>query len=198
MLRVCQSQAAPKAVIPASTPKASLDRVTKAIKRAKLDDAVVLVGVRGYYRDTMGKPGQNDRGIYDDALFIVSPTHFTAWNANTDPSAFRPGIASLVPGVHRYRKGNHGITRPGGGYPAFRPATKNEELPVTRDGVVNPRPGVAINIHRGGRNGTSSEGCQTVPPSQWAAFYAALSGEMKRHGVTTFPYLLVSEADFPA
>jgi lysozyme len=175
---------------PSSTPKLALAEVAKIIQRHKVTDAVVLVGIRGYYRDTMGKPGVNDRGIYDDAIFIVSPTHFSAWNANTDPSVHRPGIASLVPGVHRYRRGNHGISRPGGGYPAFRPATKGEELPVTRDGDVNPRPGVAINIHRGGRNTTSSEGCQTLPPAQWDAFYAALSGEMKRHGVTSFPYVL--------
>lgn len=184
-------------MIPSSTPKADLSRVAKAIAKAKITDAVVLVGVRGYYKN-MGKPGVNDRGIYDDALFIVSPTHFSSYNANTDPSAHRQGIASLVPGVHRYRRGNHGISRPGGGYPAFRPATKNEELPVVRDGVINPRPGVAINIHRGSRTSTSSEGCQTVPPQQWDAFYAALSGEMKRHGVKDFPYLLVTEAEFPA
>lgn len=176
---------------PASTPKAALAQVEKIIKRHKVSDAVVLVGVRGYYMDSMGKPGVNDRGIYDDALFIVSPTHFSAWNGNTDPSIHRHGIASLVPGVHRYRRGNHGISKPGGGYPAFRPATPGEQLPVTRDGVVDPRPGVAINIHRGGRATTSSEGCQTIPPAQWPAFYSTLDAEMKRHKVATFPYILV-------
>lgn len=184
-------------MIPSSTPKASLLRIVKAIQKAKINDEVVLVGVRGYYRDTMGKPGQNDRGIYDDALFIVSPTHFTAWNANTDPSAFRPGIASLIPGVHRYRKGKHGISRPGGGYPAFRPATEDEELPVMRDGVVNPKPGVAINIHRGARNSTSSEGCQTVPPSQWDRFYDALSSQLQQYSMKDFPYLLITEDQLP-
>lgn len=176
---------------PTATPKLALAEVEKLIKRAKVTDTVTLVGVRGYYARTMGPTSGNDRGIYDDALFIVSPTHFSAWNGNTDPSVFRPGIASLVPGVHRFKPGNHGISRPGGGYPAFRPATPGEQLPVTRDGVVNPRPGVAINIHRGSNNGTSSEGCQTIPPKQWDAFYAALSGELKRHGQKTFPYILV-------
>lgn len=179
------------AILPPSTPKATLDTITKVIKRAKVTDPVVLLGVRGYYRDTMGQPGVNDRGIYDDAFFIVSPTHFSAWNGNTDPSVRRPGIASLVPGWYRYKPGMHGISRPGGGYPAFRPATKDEELPVMRDGVLNPRPGVAINIHRGSRTGTSSEGCQTVPPQQWDLFYATLRAEMKRHGVNTFLYGLV-------
>ena len=182
--------------LPPATPKATLDRVTRAIQNARVSDTVVLVGVRGYYRDTMGKPGMNDRGIYDDAFFIVSPTHFSAWNANTDPSVARKGIATLIPGVHRYRKGMHGVTR-GNPYPAFRPATKDEELPVMRDGEARASVGVAINIHRGGINTTSSLGCQTVPPVQWDGFYAALSGELKRHGVKDFPYVLVTVDQFP-
>lgn len=178
---------------PTSTPKLALEKVAELIHNLGVTDKVVVVGIRGYYRDTMGKPGQNDRGIYDDAMFVVSPTHFSAWNANTDPSVFRKGIATLMPGVHRYKRGKHGITRPGGGYPAFRPATKGEALPVTRDGVTLPEPGIAINIHRGSTNSTSSLGCQTIPPKQWDAFYAAVDGEMKRHGVTSFPYVLIDQ-----
>ena len=64
----------------------------------------------------MGKPGANDRGIYDDAIFINSPSGCMAFNANVDPSVFRPGVATLAPGLHVYKKGNHGISRPGGGY----------------------------------------------------------------------------------
>jgi lysozyme len=156
--------------------------------------SLYLVGVPGYYWRTMGNPDANDRGIYDDAIFVISPTIFASFNANTDPSAFRKAIATLIPGVHPYRMGNHGISRPGGGYPAFRPATKNEALPVRRDGestIPSPRPGIAINIHRGGRNGTSSEGCQTIPPTQWDQFYATVTGEMKRHGVKVFDYILL-------
>ena len=135
--------------------------------------SMYLVGVPGYYWQSMGKHDANDRGIYDDAIFIVSPSTFSSFNANTDPSAFRKAIATLLPGVHPYLPGNHGISRPGGGYPAFRPATKGEALPVRRDGetqVPSARPGIAINIHRGSKNGTSSEGCQTIPPEQWTAF----------------------------
>lgn len=150
-----------------------------------------VLGVRGYYRDSMGKVGANDRGIYDDGMFVVGPETFVAFNANTDPSVFRKGIATLALGWHHYKPGNHGITRPGGGYPAFRPATKNEELPVTRDGIAAPWPGVAINIHRGGRNTTSSEGCQTIHPSQWDAFYALVRLEMKRMSLARFWYGLI-------
>lgn len=181
-------------MLPNSTPKLALSEVERLIRKAKIVDQVVLVGIRGYYRDTMGKPGVNDRGIYDDALFIVSPRHFSAWNANTDPSVARHGIATLLPGVHRYRRGKHGLSRPGGGYPAFRPATPGEQLPVRRDGVASPRPGIAINIHRGSTTTTSSEGCQTLPPHQWAGFYAALDGELREFKQTTFPYLLHENA----
>ena len=152
---------------------------------------IYLLGVRGYYRDSMGKPGVNDRGIYDDAIFVVGPETFVAFNANTDPSVCRKGIASLVPGWYPYKPGNHGITRPGGGYPAFRPATKGEELPVKRDGdpnVPSGRPGVAINIHRGSRNSTSSEGCQTIHPDQWDTFHSLVSLELKKAGLKTFWY----------
>ena len=180
-------------MLPSSTPKATLadiDKLLKPYRKALEGESLILIGIPGYYSKMGATPG-NDRGVYDDAMFIVSPTTFSAWNANVDPSVFRPGIATLAPGIHRYRKGNHGISRPGGGYPAFRPATKNEELPVTRDGVKVPWPGVAINIHRGGNTTTSSLGCQTIPPAQWDSFYAALSGEMKRHNFKTFPYVLL-------
>ncbi len=127
-----------------------------------------VLGVRGYYRDSMGKVGVQERGIYDDAIFVVGPDVFAAFNANTDPSFFRKGVASLMPGWYPYRPGKHGISRPGGGYPAFRPATRGEALPVYRDGEdgISKRPGIAINIHRGGINTTSSEGCQTIHPAQ--------------------------------
>lgn len=149
-----------------------------------------VVGIRGYYRDTMGAKGKNDRGIYDDAIFVVGPETFAAFNANTDPSRHRPGIASLISGVHPYKPGNHGISRPGGGYPAFRPNTKGEALPVMRDGQDGIKQGIAINIHKGGYKGTSSLGCQTIPPAQWDAFYALTRSEMKKAGQKGFEYIL--------
>jgi len=63
-------------------------------------------------------------------------------------------------------------------------------LPVARDGEKgrSKRDGVAINIHRGGYGTTSSLGCQTIPPSQWDAFYALAQREM---GGKPFWYILV-------
>jgi len=136
-------------------------------------DQVYLVGIRGYYEDTMGKPGQNDRGIYDDAMFLVAPGEFYSFNANTDPSVVKKGVSMLKPGIYPYRKGKHGLSKPGGGYPALRPATPGEALPVVRDDVGEST-GVAINIHRGSYNSTSSLGCQTIYPAQWDEFITAV------------------------
>jgi lysozyme len=181
-------------MLPPSRPQQSKSKTQALLTKARVDDAVALVGIRGYYRDTMGEVGQNDRGIYDDAIFLISPNAYATFNANTDPSIRRAGIAVLKPGVHRYRKGKHGLSKPGGGYPALRPATLGEQLPVTRDGTGDSM-GIAINIHKGGFRTTSSEGCQTIHPSQWPAFVALVYSEMDRAGQKTIPYLLVEEGN---
>ena len=179
-------------IVPASRPlQARAETLTRLNTYGLINDAVAVLGVRGYYRDTMGAKGVNDRNIYDDAIFIYSPTVHAAFNANTDPSVQRRGVAVLEPGVHRYRPGKHGLSRPGGGYPAFRPATKGELLPVRRDGSGEITTGVAINIHKGGHGTTSSLGCQTIYPEQWGAFQSLLMSELKRHGQKEFPYVLV-------
>lgn len=49
------------------------------------DDAVAVVAVRGYYLNTMGKEGANDRGVYDDAIFVLEPDGVHNFNGNTDP-----------------------------------------------------------------------------------------------------------------
>lgn len=174
---------------PASRPRASKADITAKIPPATAAAyPVMLVGVRAYYRDTMGASGKNDRGIYDDAIFIIAPDTFAAYNANTDPSLYRKGIASLKLGVHLYRKGKHKINSPNG-YPAFRPATKDEGLPVTRD-AQGDSIGYAINIHRGGWNSTSSLGCQTIPPDQWESFRSTVYMLMDRYNQKTIPYIL--------
>ncbi len=179
-------------MLPPSRPQQAKSKTQALLTKARVDDAVALVGIRGYYRDSMGVPCENDRGIYDDAIFLVSPNAYATFNANTDPSVKRQGIAVLKPGVHRYRKGKHGLSKPGGGYPALRPATPGEQLPVNRDGEGDSM-GIAINIHKGGTRTTSSEGCQTIYPSQWESFISLVYSEMDRAGQKTIPYLLVEE-----
>jgi lysozyme len=174
-------------MIPKSTPKQSKEKSLSMIKKAGITASVVLLGIRGYYSETF-PPAGNQRGIYDDAIFVVSPEAYVSFNANTDPTVYRKGIASLVPGVHIYKKGKHGISK-GPGYPALRPATKNEALPVYRDGE-GISIGYHINIHRGGKS-TSSLGCQTIPPSQWDSFISLVYDQMDRFSQKTIPYLLI-------
>jgi lysozyme len=188
-----------KPIIPSARPRLTEAEVRALLKKHGVTAPVALVGVRGYYSHTFGSPG-NDRGVYDDAMFVVSPHTFTSFNANTDPSLFRYGMATLRLGVHWYKKGKHGISRkpPFVPYAALRPATVNEQVPVSRDQQTNPRPGVAINIHRGGVNNTYSEGCQTLPPDQYSAFIALVYAEMNRAGIAKLPYLLVDASSVVA
>lgn len=181
-------------MLPKSRPQQSLQATEKLLRNAGVTDKVAIVGVRGYYKNTLGKPNANDIGIYDDAIFVVSPEVYAAFNANVDPSVLRPNIATLVPGLYRYKKGKHGISR-GPGYPALRPATQGEKLPVKR---WNPKTndyyydqGIAINIHKGSLRSTSSEGCQTIYPAQYDAFITLVYSEMNRFSQKTIPYLLV-------
>jgi len=186
-------------MIPKSKPRAPRHVVQSAALKEWRKDPLrgpmpefYVAGFRNYYTDSFD-PGGSGRGLYDDAIFVVGPETFVAFNANVDPSAFRKGVASLIPGWYPYKPGKHGISRPGGGYPAFRPATRGEALPVTRDGESgrSQRDGIAINIHRGGINTTSSEGCQTIHPSQWDAFHALVTMELKKSGQKTFYYCLI-------
>jgi lysozyme len=179
-------------LVPLHTPQITLDDLLRKLGSLKPVVPVFLVGLRGYYLDTMGKPNVNDRGIYDDAIILVSPTAYLTCNANCDPSAFRAGIATLKPGVHWFKKGRHGLSKgPGKSYPAFRPDNAEEKLPVTRDGQSGDKWGIAINIHKGSRNSTSSEGCQTVFPDQWLAFQTLAYAEMDRYKQTRIPYVLL-------
>lgn len=172
-------------MIPPAKPQLSRADLLKRIKKTHPDfepPEFYLVGIRGYYRDTMGAPGTNDRGIYDDAIFLVTDRVYASFNANTDPSAFRPatskrkGMASLVPGVYPvYRFDVHNGTFP---HPAI--CQRIGPVTVTRDGSGEDVGMFGINIHRGGNRSTSSEGCQTLPPGQWEGFYAVAKAEAQR------------------
>lgn len=179
-------------IVPSARPQlTNMDARTLIVKHG-IKEEVVLVGLRGYYSNTFA-PAGNNWGVYDDALALVSPTAFLAVNANTDPSRKKAGVAQLQTGVHLYKKGLHGISRkpPYVPYPALRPASPDESVPVLRDGKASR--GVAINIHKGGYNTTSSLGCQTIYPDQWKQFQVLVYAEMDRYGQKTIPYLLVDQ-----
>lgn len=156
-----------------------------------IEEPVMVLAIRGYYKDSMGKPGVNDRGVFDDAFFIIAPNYFKSFNANTDPSVYRNRIGTITPGLHYFKKGKHGISKPGGGYPAFRPDTPDESLPGYRDGYDDLQKIYNTNIHSGGENTTGSEGCQTVIKSQWLEFQRKLYELMDKEGQRRLPYLLI-------
>lgn len=191
-------------IVPSAKPRLSYGRIMELISPFGLDSSkypLFIVGIRGYYRDTLGAVGANDRGIYDDALFVMSPEATATFNANTDPSVVRPrttskkGIARLKPGIyysHRFDTHNGSSSS----YPAI--CQRAAHVTVIRDG--NPdyeETGMfGINIHRGGYNTTSSEGCQTIYPSQWDSFYNLAKDHAKRlYGDSwnrkIIPYILI-------
>lgn len=192
--------------IPKTRPRLTKADVQRRIARAGIDRArhpLVILGIRGYYANTLGVPGKNDRGIYDDAIFIDAPEASASFNANTDPSRVRKGsgvgaakgMASLKAGVWPvYRFDKHK-----GQYLAL--CQRGGNVTVIRDGEP-PYPDTGlfgINIHRGGVNTTSSEGCQTIPPAQWDAFIAMAVDQAKRlfgdrWAQTSIPYVLLEEA----
>lgn len=176
------------ALIPASRPRLERNAIEQILHTTKVTEVVAIVGIRGYYRDSMGRLGTNDRGIYDDALFVVSPAAFVSFNGNVDPSASRPGIAVLQPGVWKYKIGIHGLSKPAS--QRYKALVQAGAVTVLRDGEGYDTGFFGINIHRGSNTTTSSLGCQTLPPDQWPAFIALVESEMKRAGQTTIPYVL--------
>lgn len=174
--------------VPPEKPRLSSRELRKLISRFEINrDAypLVIVGIRGYYKKTMGAPNVNDRGIYDDAMFIDTLQATVSYNANTDPSKFRAGLgtgnnkgmACLDPGiwyVHRFDKHN-------GQYLAL--CQRGGPVTVTRDGTppYKDTGSFGINIHRGSYRGTSSLGCQTIHPSQWDSFIKLAEDQARRY-----------------
>lgn len=180
--------------IPNSKPRLSSEDLRKQIEKFKIDRVkypVLVIGIRGYYADTMGVVGKNDRGIYDDALFIDSPSVSASFNANTDPSVSRTGIAVLKPNeVYLYKIGMHNMKAP---YEALR---QYGRVTVIRDGSSKEVTDTAaapfyIDIHKGGYGTTSSLGCQTIHPTQWISFLESVKSELKRNKQAVIPYLLI-------
>lgn len=165
------------------TPKMTREEIERIVKNLGVTSEVVIVGIRGYYRDTMGKIGANDRGIYDDALFVISPEKFEAFKANVDPSIFRKGIATLKVGIYKVVKWIHK-----GKYAALQIVNDT----VTRDGQNGEFTGRhGINFHYGSETETWSEGCQTLPKSFYWNFLNLVYGEMQKYHIDSIQYVLM-------
>ena len=177
-------------IVPPSKPKMTKEEVEKELSNFDVSRYPVrLLGIRGYYSKSMGKTPNNERNIYDDAIFIVSPDYFCSFNANTDPSITRKGIAVLkAGGVYLYKIGLHNMKNP---YKALR---QHGRVTVLRDGKEDTDTAKApfyIDIHKGGFNTTSSLGCQTIYPKQWIYFLSNVEAELEKNNQTIIPYCLI-------
>jgi hypothetical protein len=152
----------------------------------------VLLVRRGYYRDSMGVPGKNDVGIYDDAIFLITPDRFLGWRANADPSRLFPDVATLAPGVYTYEIGIHNRTKETARQ--YRALIQRSAVTVRRHGGEDETGHFGVNIHRGGVNGTTSLGCITLPPGSWPEFFEGVEMEMKRWDVK-YITVVVSERE---
>jgi len=187
--------------IPKSRPRATNEDIRGRLRELGLDpeSELMVYIVRGYYRDSMGKAGVNDRGIYDDAIFLVGPSHFSSYNGNSDPSGYRKGhgtgaskgVARLKPGVYyAHQLGLHK-----GEYTAL--VQRAGPVTVIRDGDPDYEETgfFGINIHRGRDGSTSSLGCQTIPPSQWFSFIENVKRILKDGKQKIVPVILMERKD---
>lgn len=194
-----------------SAPQIPHDEVIRILKANGCDlTKCAWLAIRGYYLDSEGVAGKNDRNKWDDAWCLYSPQHgVITYRANTDPTGYRPGTgtgsgkgrASLATGVWLYGAGKHK------GRPAFRQCA---DVLVKRDktggGTYDHWGQHAINIHDAKGASTSSEGCQTAPVLQFSSiqplFLAWLEEALNPFGkndwgekVRVFPYVLIEETE---
>lgn len=171
-------------LIPCQRPMMPREVTANMLLQQHVTDAVAILAVRGFFDES----GANQRGMYDDAIFLTSPSAHYAVNANTDPSLFRDGVAVLQPGVWRFALSVHGKSRPPDlQYPCLEQA---EPVLVRRDGGDLDKGMFAIQMHRGRRENTDSLGCLTVPEDQYFAFMAVVREQLLRYGQKTLPILL--------
>lgn len=167
-----------KIIIPDSRPKIDRLSIERHLESNKFDldkHGIIVVGLRGYYKKTMGDPLKNDIGIYDDAGIIISKSHFSTYNFNTDPSENVYGRATLVPDIYFV----HCLDLHKGDYLAL--CQRHGKVNVSRFGKIGIFSGnFGVNIHRGGLTNTWSEACQTVYSKQWTEFINNITVEVDK------------------
>lgn len=180
-------------------PQMTKDEVLELARKAWVDfnrkgnlPTTFVFCIRGYWPISMGPTNKNDTNEWDDAWFLISPNTFVRIPANVDPTRYgwnagaRKPMAVLNPGFWPFRLGAHK-----GRVPALRQITKEEaaNIPgvpnngffsVTRTYASGDSRNwldidyFAINMHRGGINSTSSEGCLTAPRDLFDDFMDAV------------------------
>lgn len=182
-------------ILPANRPQLTKEELMDMIHAAYpnfVAPDIFWAGIRGYYKKTLGDPNSNDRAMYDDAIFIVGSQDFYTFNGNCDPARFQRGIATLKPGVWPVYK----FDKHKGVYMAL--CQRAGKVTVTRDQKGEDTGMFGINIHRGGSYGTSSAGCQTIPPSQWEDFigksmFLARKYDVRNWANASYIYVLLEQ-----
>ena len=189
-------------ILPPSRPHRDRTRLEKALSLHQHDPKLpVIVFVRGHYLNSMGEVGRDDINIYDDSCYLISNGFklFESYNANTNPSFVRKGgrrLAQLVLGGYRFYKGKHKSR-----YNALRAYPEGVELPCLREG--QPSTARFINIHKGATNPrlkdvTWSEGCLTIPDTQYGDFIQRTYAEMDRTHQHIIPVILLENRNTKA
>ena len=200
------------------TPQLSIPLIHAIIKANNVprhDYPVVLVGIRGYFLDSVGVVGKNDRQRFDDAHFLVWPDGVARFLANTDPNGYRggkgtsdakKGMATLASGVWIYGTGLHKGRK---GFRQCEPVTVYRD---SLDGKPYADTGMhAINIHdahgtEDSIGATDSLGCQTQPRDRFKVFQPLAYNLLDQYGnkktlndrselVRSLPYILIEETE---
>lgn len=175
-------------MIPSTRPRLPEGRL-RALVSSKIPNIpdLTVVGIRGYYLNTMGVPRKNDINIYDDAIILLTPNVYATYNGNVDPSKKGIRMAWLCPGVYKdaYILGKHrglyeALVQRGGPVTVYRPKTLDDIEDLDENDFTLETGYFGINIHKGGLSSTNSLGCQTIHPSQWNGFMYNCTTEAKR------------------
>jgi hypothetical protein len=178
-------------MLPAGKPQIKYEEAVKLLSAFDMRQyPVKLLGIRGYYKKTLGDPTKNDIGIYDDCMTIIAPDNYClAYNANVDPSRSFPEVAVLKPGgPYLYKIGMHNMKHP---YRALRQFGNVTVLRNGKEDTDSPEDRFYIDIHKGGYGTTSSLGCQTIHPDQWPDFLSTVDRLIHNNSQEIIPYCLV-------
>lgn len=174
---------------PDERPKQTKDITQSFLAKNGVYDQAAILGVRGYYKKSLGDSTLNDRGIYDDAIFLWGLDFYNSYSANCDPSFYEQGIANLKAGVWRYKLGIHNVNKPKSRQ--YKALVQEDPVTVLRDGGKEETGFFGINIHKGSINSTSSMGCQTIFPSQWDEFILSVQMLFDKYSLDHIKYCLV-------
>lgn len=191
-------------LLPLQRPVMTVQLAGAVLGAMHVTESVALIGVRGFF-------GANERGEFDDAMFLKVGEKLLSFNANTDPSKFRSGhgvgasagMATLKEGVYMYQLGMHKSQYlaliQAGRVTVYRDADSMvpPDIIIVKDGhrVYEETGFFGINIHHSGETHTASEGCQTIYEPQWEEFITEVRTGMASFKQTLIPYVLLEQSN---